>query len=119
MNRLKQITNEQSGFNQVRDIGVNRAISMKGAFSVKRAFSPQKVTTVFALVLLLVAVQVSTQSVGDWFVFGLNILELTEPLSEVSDVGASVSTNVTGSVTANAPDFIQKIVMTLVEYVLD
>jgi len=81
----------------------------------ERALSAQKVITVLALLLLLVAVQVSTQNVGDWFVFGLNILELTEPLSEVSNVGTNVTTNVT----TNAPEFIQNIVMALVESVLD
>jgi len=39
-------------------------------------------------------------------VFGLNILEVTEPLSEVSNVGTNVTTN--------APDFVQKLVMALV-----
>ncbi len=75
-----------------------------------KVLSVQKVITVTALLLLLVAVQVSTQNVGDWFVFGLNVLELSEPLSEVSNVGANVGTNVA----TKAPEFIQKIVMALV-----
>lgn len=103
MNRLNQSMNEQDAYSE------------KGAFSEQRAFSAQKVITVLALLLLLVAVQVSTQSAGDWFVFGLNILELTEPFSEVSNVGANVGTSVSDS----ALNFLQKIVMALVECVLD
>ncbi|ABV38327.1 conserved hypothetical protein [Shewanella sediminis HAW-EB3] len=94
---------------------LNQSMNEQGAFSGLSALSVQKVITVTALLLLLVAVQVSTQNVGDWFVFGLNILEVTEPLSEVSNVGANVGTSVGDS----APDFLQKIVMALVECVLD
>ena len=61
----------------------------------ERALSPQKVITVSALLILLVAVQISTQSVEDWFVFGLNVLEVTAPMNvsvhEVSNVGSSVA----------------------------
>lgn len=104
MNKLNQNVNEQNAYSE------QRAFSLQRALSVQRAFSAQRVTTVLALLLLLLAVQVSTQNVGDWFVFGLNILELTEPLSEASNVGANVGTNVA----TKAPEFIQKIVMALV-----
>lgn len=107
MNRLNQSMKNHQALSVDRDYGEQSALSV------------QKVITITALLLLLVAVQVSTQNVGDWFVFGLNILEVTEPLSEVSNVGTNVGTSVSTNVGDRAPEFIQKIVMALVECVLD
>ena len=63
-----------------------------GQLSKDKGFSLQKVITVTALLLLLVAVQVSTQSVEAWFVFGLNVVEVTAPIngsiSEVTNVNS-------------------------------
>jgi len=98
--------NEHEALSVDRDYGEQSALSVQRAFGLQGAFSIERVITITALLLLLVAVQVSTQNVGDWFVFGLNILEVTEPLSEVSNVGTNVTTN--------APDFVQKLVMALV-----
>ncbi|ASJ95720.1 hypothetical protein [Shewanella marisflavi] len=39
--------------------------------------NPQQVVSGLALLLLLVATQVYTQSASDWFLLGLNILEAT------------------------------------------
>ncbi|QYK00843.1 hypothetical protein [Shewanella psychrotolerans] len=38
----------------------------------------ERVITISALLLLLVAVQVMTQDASDWFLLGLNILQATE-----------------------------------------
>ena len=61
------------------------------------ALNIQRVITVSALLLLLVAVQVSTQSIGDWYVFGLNVLEMTTPVTpvftEVSNVTTGLNTD--------------------------
>ncbi|PKG57015.1 hypothetical protein [Shewanella sp. GutDb-MelDb] len=71
------------------------SFSVATALSVLRAVSVQKVITVAALLLLLIAVQVSTQSAGDWFVLGLNVLEMAEPVnllvSDISNVSMHLS----------------------------
>ena len=114
MNKLNQNVNEQDAYSEQRVFSEKGALSEQRVFSEKGALSAQKVITVLALLLLLVAVQVSTQSAGDWFVFGLNILELTEPFSEVSNVGANVGTSVSTNVGDRAAEFIQSIVMAVV-----
>ncbi|NRB24927.1 hypothetical protein [Shewanella sp.] len=110
------------------------------------ALNIQRVITVSALLLLLVAVQVSTQSIGDWYVFGLKVLEMTVPVTPVFNevtnvttglhigtglVSGSVSTLVTGlsdgvtagieamNILADIAIFTQKYVMGIIECALD
>lgn len=78
MNRVEQNMSEE--------------ISGQKVFNAMKALSLQKAITVTALLLLIIAVQVSTQSAADWFVFGLNVLEVTAPfhvsVNETSNVSA-------------------------------
>ena len=59
----------------------------------------ERVISISALLLLLVAVQVMTQDASDWFLLGLNIMEATQfdgaqqleqSLTEVTNVGADL-----------------------------
>ena len=74
-----------------------RTLSGNITFGFLAALNIQRVITVSALLLLLVAVQVSTQSIGDWYVFGLNVLEMTTPVTpvftEVSNVTTGLNTD--------------------------
>ncbi|MCJ8302240.1 hypothetical protein [Shewanella sp.] len=104
------------------------------------ALNIQRVITVSALLLLLVAVQVSTQSIGDWYVFGLNVLEMTTPVTpvftEVSNVttglntdlgsglGSGLSTGLTiysdiANIFSDIGIFTQKFVIAIIECALD
>ncbi|MPY23045.1 hypothetical protein FM037_04965 [Shewanella psychropiezotolerans] len=102
----------------------------------KSGLNIQRVITVSALLLLLVAVQVSTQSIGDWYVFGLNVLEMTTPVTpvftEVSNVTTGLNTHLgTGMVSGLGTDsdianiltdigiFTQKFVIGIIECALD
>ncbi|MBE7215725.1 hypothetical protein MK852_11575 [Shewanella benthica] len=73
-----------------------RALSGNITFGFLAALNIQRVITVSALLLLLVAVQVSTQSIGDWYVFGLNVLEMTTPVTPLTPVFTEVSNVTTG-----------------------
>ncbi|MEI6859570.1 MAG: hypothetical protein V5788_07305 [Shewanella sp.] len=69
-----------------------RALSGNITFGFLAALNIQKLITVLALLLLLVAVQVSTQNIGDWYVFGLNVLEMTTPVTPVFTEVSNVTT---------------------------
>ncbi len=104
------------------NIFVPRAFSAQRAFSVIRDFSLQKIASILALVLLLIAVQVSTQSVGDWFLFGLNVLEVTAPVqtgvNEISNVSINLTNSVSGEISnglAHVSEMIWNTVKTLIE----
>ncbi|WP_076410270.1 hypothetical protein [Shewanella sp. UCD-KL12] len=86
------------------------------------ALSTQKVITAGALALLLIAVQVCTQSVGDWFLFGLNVLEVTAPVhmgvSEISNVSTGLSNEVSAGLISGINDLgemIWQLVKALIE----
>ena len=105
-------------------------------FNQKSGLNIQRVITVSALLLLLVAVQVSTQSIGDWYVFGLNVLEMTTPvtpvLTEVSNVTTGLNTDLGSALSAGLTidsdianiftdigNFTQKFVIGIIECALD
>ncbi|QPG59454.2 hypothetical protein FM038_020235 [Shewanella eurypsychrophilus] len=92
------------------------------ALSGKRAFSIQRVTTIGALLLLLVAVQVSTQNAGDWFVLGLNVLEAAAPvnmsINEISNVTTDFSSGLSTDISQVVTDlnlYTQALVIGVIE----
>lgn len=127
MNTLNNMPNQNDTLNQhitlnqkMTDGALNkkRVISGLHFLSKMSAFSAQKAMTVGALLLLLVAVQVSTQSAGDWFLFGLNVLEVTAPVhtgvNDISNVGIEL-TNGVGAGLASGLQHLGEIIWTLVK----
>ena len=109
-------------------------------FNHKSGLNIQRGITVSALLLLLVAVQVSTQSIGDWYVFGLNVLEMTTPVTPVftevsnvttglnTDLGSGLGSGLSAGLTIDSDIvniftdigfFTQKFVIGIIECVLD
>lgn len=82
----------------------------------ERSLSLQKVITVSALLILLVAVQLSTQSVEDWFVFGLNVLEVTAPMNVSVHELSNVGSDAVGGL-EHLREVIWKLVKALVEFI--
>lgn len=69
-----------------------------------------KMFGVFALLLLVVAVELSIGEANSWFFLGLNILEWTNPLEEVRQVG---------EVSLESADLILGVFVWLVESVVE
>lgn len=138
MNKLIETSDLQSAFSARKALSGSRAISLLAALNI------QRVITVSALLLLLAAVQVSTQSIADWYVFDLNVLEMTTPatpvLTEVSHVatdlnldmgtgivsglGTGVNTGLvtdldTGNFLTDIGIFTQKLIIGIIECALD
>ncbi|MGS0673740.1 hypothetical protein [Shewanella sp. 125m-1] len=90
--------------NQVINTIVNRVKQM----------NLQQAITAAVLMLLVVAVQVSTDRAGDWMFIGLNLIEMgcDNPLnlSDVSDV--------TVDVTVGDTEFVQQIVTRVLESII-
>ena len=90
--------------------------SQHDEISGQKVFSIQKIITIAALLLLLIAVQVSTQNASDWFVFGLNVLEVTAPLYVPVSEMSTVSTGVVSGL-HHVSDMIWTLVIALIEFI--
>ncbi|ABZ77982.1 hypothetical protein Shal_3436 [Shewanella halifaxensis HAW-EB4] len=68
---------------------------MNKAMNKFRQVNKQQIATVAVLMLLVVAVQVSTDRAGDWIFIGLNLIEMgsgtQSNLTDFSDVAADVT----------------------------
>lgn len=90
--------------------------SQHDEMSGQKVFSIQKIITVAALLLLLIAVQVSTQNASDWFVFGLNVLEVTAPLHVSVNEVVNVSTDFVSGL-HQLSDIIWTLVTAFIEFI--
>ena len=90
--------------------------SQHDEMSGQKVKKKKKIITVAALLLLLIAVQVSTQNASDWFVFGLNVLEVTAPLHVPVSEMSTVSTGVVSGL-HHVSDMMWKLVKALVEVI--
>lgn len=90
--------------------------SMNEKMHGKKVLSTQKIITVSALLLLIIAVQVSTQSAGDWFVFGLNVLEVTAPFHVSVNEAVNVSTGFVSGL-HQVSDMIWTLVTAFIEFI--